>query len=111
MWIEDDEGAPRPGWKTRRAAGSCEAGGWTCTTSPSASMLAAIIRSSPTKAACGLLLLMFHKPIARATEQHRQALREAGFPLPGDAKQTANRDAKKRSELASKDATNEHNSN
>ena len=57
--------SPRLGWKTRRAAGSCEGGGWTCTTSPSASMLAATTRSNPTRAACGLLLPMSHKPMLR----------------------------------------------
>ena len=56
-------GTPRPGWKSRRAAGSCEGDGWTCTTSPSASMLAATTRSNRTRAACGLSLLMFHKPM------------------------------------------------
>ena len=74
VWIED-VGTLRPGWKTRRAGGSCKGGGWTCTTNPSASMLAAITRLNPTRAACGLLL---HVPqaYAGATEQHQQALRE-----------------------------------
>ena len=45
------KGTPRPGWKTRRAAGSCEVNGWTCTTSPSASTRAALIRSNPMRAA------------------------------------------------------------
>ena len=59
VWIEADDG--EPGWRTRRADELRGRG--TCTTSPSASMLAATTRSNRTRAACGLLLLMFHKPM------------------------------------------------
>ena len=63
VWIEDDEGDTTAWLEDKKGSRNCGAGGWTCTTSPSASMRAAIIRSNPTRAACGLLLLMSHKPM------------------------------------------------
>ena len=55
--------SPRPGWPTRRGGGSCGVDGWTCTTSPSASMRAATTWWSHTRAACGRSRLMFRKPM------------------------------------------------
>ena len=42
---------------------SCGTGGWTCTTSPSASMLAGTTWSNPTRAACGPSQLTFPRPM------------------------------------------------
>ena len=50
VWIEDDEGDSTAWLDDKKGGESYEADGWTCTTSPSASMLAAIIRWSHTRA-------------------------------------------------------------
>ena len=65
VWIEDDEGDSTAWLEDKKGARELRGRwlDWTCTTSPSASMRAAIIRSSPMRAACGLSLLMFHKPM------------------------------------------------
>ena len=65
VWIEDDEG-DSTAWLEDKKGGRELRGRWLDMhdkTSPSASMLAAITRSNPTRVACGLLLLMFHKPM------------------------------------------------
>ena len=59
VWIEDDEGD----WPTKKGVESCGTGGWTCTTSPSASMLAGTTWSNPTRAACGPSQLTFPRPM------------------------------------------------
>ena len=63
VWIEDDERDSTAWLEDKKGGRELEVGGWTCTTSPSASMLAAIIKSSRTRAACGLLPLMSHEPM------------------------------------------------
>ena len=82
VWIEDDEGIPRPGWPTRRGSESCGVSGWTCTTSPSASMPAAITWWSHTRAACGLSLLMFHKPMLVQPSGTGRHCEKLDFPCP-----------------------------
>ena len=64
VWIEDDEG-DSTAWLADKKGGreSCGVDGWTCTTSPSASMLGAITWWSHTRAACGLSRLMCRKPM------------------------------------------------
>ena len=80
VWIEDDEG-DSTAWLDDKKGGREL---WTCTTSPSASMLAAIIshKVEPHEGSMWALAAYVPQAYARATEQHREALREAGFPLP-----------------------------
>ena len=123
VWIEDDEGGSTA-WLEDKKGGRELRGRWLDMHDKPVSFDARRYHKvEPHEGSMWALAAYVPQAYARATEQHRQALREAGFPLLGvkkregaaterdDAKQTANRDAKKRSELASKDATNEQNSN
>ena len=111
VWIEDDEGGSTA-WLEGKKGGRELRGGWLDMHDKPVSFDARRYHKvEPHEGSMWALAAYVPQAYARATEQHRQALREVGFPLSGDAKQTANRDAKKRSELASKDATNEQNSN
>ena len=76
------KGTPRPGWKTRRAAGSCEGGGWDMHDKPVSFDARRYHKVEPHEGSMWALAAYVPQAYARATEQHRQALREAGFPLP-----------------------------
>ena len=73
-------GTPWLGWPTRKGSESCGADGSTCTRSPSASMPAAITWWN--EGSMWALAAYVPQAFARATEQHRQVLRAAGFLLP-----------------------------
>ncbi|OLQ10984.1 hypothetical protein AK812_SmicGene5193 [Symbiodinium microadriaticum] len=99
VWIEDDEGGSTA-WLEGKKGGRELRGGWLDMHDKPVSFDARRYHKvEPHEGSMWALAAYVPQAYARATEQHRQALREVGFPLSGDAKQTANRDAKKRAKL------------
>ena len=74
-------GTRRPGWPPRRAAGSCGDGGW-MHDKPVSFNARRYHMVEPHQGSMWALAAYVPQAYTRATEQHRQALREAGFPLP-----------------------------
>eukprot|EP00439_Symbiodinium_sp_Y106_P006127 s8716_g1.t1 len=82
VWIEDYEGIPRPGWPTKKGERELR-GKWLDLHDKPVSFDARRYHMvEPHESSMWALAAYVPQAYARATEWHRQALREAGFPLP-----------------------------